>query len=512
MFLFAGESSSAGHISSVSAHPFSSAGTNTNTQSHPFNAAYQRKNVLHYMCTKLQMLKTVLSLLPLREVAETNGKRRRESRNVLPASTHCPHTSNRNVRSRYERPVTNELPESSTAQAENVQCIHDDLPQSTYTRTEGRTARDKCRDIDVPNFKIKLYNTGEICSYELPTSQTLGGIVFESGRTSRHFNSRFCLYWSTGVLPKTEVETSGWKRKRKEFAVYCAIEQSRMDFMRKHQSDIRIEYLSGLYDAISRGDREGITVSKKIILPRSFTCGPQYMYSHYLDALAICLLYTTEFQKRGLPHCHTLLWVDSKDKIENAKEVDQYVSAELPDPGTDPTGYKITVNNQLLPTYRSACEALGLLGDDKEWDIALEESSISVTFRTKTSFHLLFVYGHGGTGKTFLWKTIISSLRFEGKIVLAVTSSGIALLLLPAGRTGHSRFKLPLELTDESLCHVTKNTQLGKLLAKTDLIIWDEAPMNDRRCFEALDRTLRDLMNEPETLFEGKTVVLGGDF
>ncbi|GJT48530.1 DNA helicase [Tanacetum coccineum] len=36
--------------------------------------------------------------------------------------------------------------------------------------------------------------------------------------------------------------------------------------------------------------------------------------------------------------------------------------------------------------------------------------------------------------------------------------------------------------------------------------------MNDRRCFEALDRTLRDLMNAPEIVFGGKTVVLGGDF
>ncbi|GKE49317.1 DNA helicase [Tanacetum coccineum] len=125
---------------------------------------------------------------------------------------------------------------------------------------------------------------------------------------------------------------------------------------------------------------------------------------------------------------------------------------------------------------------------------------------------LLFVYGHGGTGKTFLWKTIISSLRSQGKIVLAVASSGIASLLLLAGRTTHSRFKLPLELTDESVCHAKKHSQLGNLLVETNPIIWDEAPMNDKRCFEALDRTLRDLTNAPETLFRGKIVVLEGDF
>jgi hypothetical protein len=36
--------------------------------------------------------------------------------------------------------------------------------------------------------------------------------------------------------------------------------------------------------------------------------------------------------------------------------------------------------------------------------------------------------------------------------------------------------------------------------------------MNDRRCFEALDRTLRDILNAPGVLFGGKTIVLGGDF
>nr|GEU95917.1 DNA helicase [Tanacetum cinerariifolium] len=111
-----------------------------------------------------------------------------------------------------------------------------------------------------------------------------------------------------------------------------------------------------------------------------------------------------------------------------------------------------------------------------------------------------------------LIKTIISTLCCEGKIVLAVALSGIASLLLPSGLTAHSRFKLPIELTEESLCKVTKNSQLRKLLAVTDLIIWDEAPMNDRRCFEALDRSLRDILTMPHRLFGGKSILLGGDF
>ena len=69
---------------------------------------------------------------------------------------------------------------------------------------------------------------------------------------------------------------------------YCSIEQDRMDYVRTHQADIRGDYLAGLYDAISRGDSDGSDVGSRIILPSSFTGGPRYMYSHYLDALAIC--------------------------------------------------------------------------------------------------------------------------------------------------------------------------------------------------------------------------------
>ncbi|GJS91734.1 DNA helicase [Tanacetum coccineum] len=77
---------------------------------------------------------------------------------------------------------------------------------------------------------------------------------------------------------------------------------------------------------------------------------------------------------------------------------------------------------------------------------------IMTTF-TNNQQELIFVYGHGGTGKTFIWKTITYTLRAKGKIILAVVSSSVASLLLPARRTTHSRFKLLLDLTDTSLAN-----------------------------------------------------------
>ena len=58
---------------------------------------------------------------------------------------------------------------------------------------------------------------------------------------------------------------------------------------------------------------------------------------------------------------------------------------------------------------------------------------------------------------------------------------------------------------------------LAKLIEKTDFIIWDEAPMTHKHAFEALDKSLKDIMsikNPPakDQTFGGKTVLLGGDF
>ncbi|XP_071705206.1 uncharacterized protein [Rutidosis leptorrhynchoides] len=130
---------------------------------------------------------------------------------------------------------------------------------------------------------------------------------------------------------------------------------------------------------------------------------------------------------------------------------------------------------------------------------------------------VFFVYGYGGTGKTFLWKMLSTAIQSKGKIVLNVASSGITSLLLSGGRTAHSRFVIPINILEDSFCSINVNIQLADLLRLTSLIIWDEAPMIHKHCFEALNRTLRDTMRQTspdneEKVFGGKVVVFGGDF
>ncbi|KAL3654636.1 hypothetical protein CASFOL_001621 [Castilleja foliolosa] len=55
-------------------------------------------------------------------------------------------------------------------------------------------------------------------------------------------------------------------------------------------------------------------------------------------------LYTIEFQKRGLSHCHTLISVAPASRISGSADVDKYISVETPDPSTDPLLYKIVTD------------------------------------------------------------------------------------------------------------------------------------------------------------------------
>ncbi|QRV97710.1 ATP-dependent DNA helicase PIF1 [Ceratobasidium sp. AG-Ba] len=123
-----------------------------------------------------------------------------------------------------------------------------------------------------------------------------------------------------------------------------------------------------------------------------------------------------------------------------------------------------------------------------------------------------FLDGPAGTGKTFLYQALCYRMRNEGHFVICVASSGIASLLLPGGRTSHSRFKIPLDLHEASVCNITINSDLAKLIRQTKLIIWDEVPMQHKFCAESFNRTCQDICNKPGQLFGGITVVFGGDF
>ncbi|OMO51526.1 hypothetical protein COLO4_37635 [Corchorus olitorius] len=133
-------------------------------------------------------------------------------------------------------------------------------------------------------------------------------------------------------------------------------------------------------DALDRGDVDGSNIGKRIILPASYTRGPRYMFQNYLDAMAICRVYgyptlfltfTTNPKWDEIHEALKLipgqrpedrpdlvsrvfrlklreLMKDLVERVERsffgcviaASDIDQIISAELPDPSIDPIGYE----------------------------------------------------------------------------------------------------------------------------------------------------------------------------
>ncbi|XP_028649272.2 uncharacterized protein LOC114645606 [Erpetoichthys calabaricus] len=55
----------------------------------------------------------------------------------------------------------------------------------------------------------------------------------------------------------------------------------------------------------------------------------------------LAYIFVIEFQKRGLPHCHMSLTLDSQSKIRTKDDIDKYVCAELPNPEIHPRLFQI---------------------------------------------------------------------------------------------------------------------------------------------------------------------------
>jgi hypothetical protein len=175
---------------------------------------------------------------------------------------------------------------------------------------------------------------------------------------------------------------------------WAKVEGQRLNWYRHNQATIRADTYQNLHDAVADGDNR---MGTKIILPPSFRGGPRDMHARFQDAMAIvrklgkpdlfitvtcnplwaeiqdalpsgstwhdcpsvvgrvfnmklrrlmdnickqhvlgrvqASMYTTEFQKRGLPHAHILLILHPEDKPREPEDVDNCVRATIPEPG-----------------------------------------------------------------------------------------------------------------------------------------------------------------------------------
>lgn len=61
--------------------------------------------------------------------------------------------------------------------------------------------------------------------------------------------------------------------------------------------------------------------------------------------------YTIEFQKRGLPHVHVVLWLTKYDRYHSTEEIDFLISVEIPDKESDPLRYEVVTTFMIHGPY-----------------------------------------------------------------------------------------------------------------------------------------------------------------
>ncbi len=81
-------------------------------------------------------------------------------------------------------------------------------------------------------------------------------------------------------------------------------------------------------------------------------------------------------------------------------------------------------------------------------------------------------------------------------------------MLLPGGQTAHSFFAVPLNAALGT--RLSASSEQARLIRDTQLIIWDEVPMQNEEVVEAVDKCLQDITRD-NRLFGGIPVVLGGN-
>lgn len=127
--------------------------------------------------------------------------------------------------------------------------------------------------------------------------------------------------------------------------------------------------------------------------------------------------------------------------------------------------------------------------------------AIDLSSSSMDHHHLLFLDGTGVTGKTFVYKTLISVIKGRGNKVIVVAPTGIASTLLIYGSTYHSQFKLCPSVTDDTQSRIEEHHFEAKKIRDAIFIICDDATTMIHHGLKAIEKLFMKVTMKPNVLF-----------
>ncbi|KAH7711876.1 helitron helicase-like protein [Aphelenchoides avenae] len=152
------------------------------------------------------------------------------------------------------------------------------------------------------------------------------------------------------------------------------------------------------------------------------------------------------------------------------------------------------------------------MNEGQENAFSVIKSAVEGSRTDEVRLKLFMLEGAGGTGKSFVYNTLVAWCRDNGYRVAATASTGIAATVLIGGKTLHSTFWIPLEVTDKTESRVKAHKEYAEPIKQVELVLVDEISMLHRDVLKYLDTMFKDVCNNKDELFAGKVVVIGGDW
>ncbi|XP_016199413.1 uncharacterized protein LOC107640404 [Arachis ipaensis] len=173
---------------------------------------------------------------------------------------------------------------------------------------------------------------------------------------------------------------------------------------------------------------------------------------------------------------------------------------------------KDMVEGVVYDTFQDAYYALDLLQDDKEFiDAIMEASTWASGNYVRNLFVILLIFNNlsrpevmeqklQDNGKslsefcTLLYPSLETINGMDDCLIMDELNFDTVLLRHKLNHVSSFMIMVSLNINQNSICNIKQGSYLAMLVSRAKLIIWNETPMLNKYDYEALDKSLKDIL------------------